>query len=110
MIARPFPAPFRRAFAPDCLRSRHRPEAGAQQFPATTIRIVAGAAGNPGDITSRIIANELAQSEGWRVIVENRPGAMQTIAAAEVLKQPPDGHTIFLAALPTTVAPALWPT
>jgi tripartite-type tricarboxylate transporter receptor subunit TctC len=83
------------------------PEAGAQQFPANTIRIVAGAAGNPGDIASRIVANELAQSEGWRVIVENRPGGMQTIAAAEVLKQPADGYSIFLAALPTSVAPAL---
>jgi tripartite-type tricarboxylate transporter receptor subunit TctC len=83
------------------------PEAGAQQFPSNTIRIVAGAAGNPGDITSRIIANELAQSEGWRVIVENRPGAMQTIAAAEVLKQPADGHSIFVGALVTAVAPAL---
>ena len=107
MIARPFPGPSFGLLLLTAVVAIVGTEAGAQQFPANTIRIVAGAAGNPGDITSRIIANELAQSEGWRVIVENRPGAMQTIAAAEVLKQPADGHSIFLAALPTTVAPAL---
>jgi tripartite-type tricarboxylate transporter receptor subunit TctC len=80
---------------------------GAQPFPSQTIRIVAGAAGNPGDIISRIVANELGQAEGWRVIIENKPGAMQTIAATEVLKQSADGYTILQIALPTTVAPAL---
>jgi tripartite-type tricarboxylate transporter receptor subunit TctC len=80
---------------------------GAQPFPSQTIRIVAGAAGNPGDIVSRIVANELGRAEGWRVIVENKPGGMQTIAAAEALKQPADGYTILQIALPTAVAPAL---
>jgi Tripartite tricarboxylate transporter family receptor len=80
---------------------------GAQPFPSQTIRIVAGAAGNPGDIISRIVANELGRAEGWRVIVENKPGGMQTIAAAEVLKQSADGYTILQIALPTAVAPAL---
>ena len=27
----------------------------------------------------RIIAAELGESEGWRAIVENKPGAIQTI-------------------------------
>ena len=80
---------------------------GAQPFPSQTIRIVAGAAGNPGDIISRILANELGRAEGWRVIIENKPGGMQTIAAAEVLKQSADGYTILQIALPTAVAPAL---
>ncbi|MET0166218.1 MAG: tripartite tricarboxylate transporter substrate-binding protein [Vicinamibacterales bacterium] len=55
------------------------------------------------------MANELGQSEGWRMVVENKPGAIGTIAAAEVRKQPADGHTIFGIALPTTAAPALLP-
>ena len=69
----------------------------------------AGAAGTPTDIITRIVANELGQSEGWRIVVENKPGAIGTIAAAEVLKQPADGHTIFGIALPATAAPALLP-
>jgi tripartite-type tricarboxylate transporter receptor subunit TctC len=84
-------------------------EAGANQFPVNVIRIVAGAAGTPGDILCRIVANELGQAEGWRVIVENKPGAMQTIAGAEVLKQSADGYTMLSIALPTAVAPALLP-
>jgi tripartite-type tricarboxylate transporter receptor subunit TctC len=85
------------------------PRAGAKEFPVNIIRIVAGAAGTPGDILWRIVANELGQAEGWRVIVENKPGAMQTIAAADVLKQSADGYTMLSIALPTAVAPALLP-
>ena len=82
----------------------------AQSYPSDMIRIVVGgAAGTPTDTITRIVANELGQSEGWRMVVENKPGAIGTIAAAEVLKQPADGHTIFGIALPTTAAPALLP-
>jgi tripartite-type tricarboxylate transporter receptor subunit TctC len=84
-------------------------DTGDKPFPVNVIRIVAGAAGTPGDILWRIVANELGRAEGWRVIVENKPGAMQTIAAAEVLKQPADGYHMLSIALPTAVAPALLP-
>jgi tripartite-type tricarboxylate transporter receptor subunit TctC len=83
---------------------------GAQSYPSNMIRIVvAGAAGTPPDIISRIAANELGQSEGWRIIVENKPGAMQTIGGAEVLRQPADGYTVVSVSLPAMVAPALMP-
>jgi tripartite-type tricarboxylate transporter receptor subunit TctC len=78
--------------------------------PSNMIRVVvAGATGTPSDTISRIAANELAQSEGWRIVVENKGGAMQTIGAAEVLKQPPDGYWILSVSLPAMVAPALLP-
>ena len=54
----------------------------------------------PPDIISRLVANEITQSEGWRMVVENKPGAMQTIGGAEVLKQPADGYTVCAVALP----------
>ena len=61
----------------------------AQSYPSNMIRIVvAAAAGTPGDIISRIVANELGQSEGWQIMVENKPGAMSTMGATEVLKLP----------------------
>ena len=61
----------------------------AEPYPSGMIRIIcANASGTPPDIVSRIIANELSESEGWRVIVENKPGAISTIGAAEVIKQP----------------------
>ena len=50
--------------------------ASAQTYPSNTIRIVVGnAAGAPPDIMGRLVASELSESEGWRAIVENRPGA-----------------------------------
>ena len=70
--------------------------AQAQSFPSNPIRIVVPTApSTPPDIISRVIANELSDSEGWRVIVENKAGAVQTIAGSDVLKQPADGYSIF---------------
>ena len=87
------------------------PHAHAQSYPSGMIRVVgATAPGNPPDIITRLIANELAESEGWRIVVENKPGAIQTIGTAEVLKQPADGHTVLSIALPASAAPALIPT
>jgi tripartite-type tricarboxylate transporter receptor subunit TctC len=84
--------------------------AAAQPYPANQIRIVvAAAAGTPPDIISRLVATELGQSEGWRLVVESKPGAMQTIAGVEVLKQPADGYSIISVSLPGMTAPALLP-
>ena len=83
-------------------------QAAAQSFPSQSIRIVVPAsAGTPPDIISRLVAAELSKKEGWRVIVENKIGAMQMMAGAEVLKQPADGHTMVAFSLPSMVAPHL---
>ena len=82
----------------------------AQQYPSGMIRIVHGnAAGTPPDIISRVIASDVTESEGWHVVVENRVGAIGTIGAAEVLKQPADGQTVLSISLPATAARALMP-
>jgi tripartite-type tricarboxylate transporter receptor subunit TctC len=82
-------------------------QAGAQEFPAGPIRIlVPTAPSTPPDIISRAIATDVANSEGWRVIVENRPGAVMTIAGSEVLKQPANGTSIYAMSVPVTAAPA----
>lgn len=82
----------------------------AQQYPSGMIRmVVPSPAGTPPDIMGRLIANALSEEEGWRVIVENKPGAIQTIGLADVLKQPADGHTLASIALPASAAPALIP-
>lgn len=82
----------------------------AQQYPSNMIRMIApNPAGTPPDIMGRIFANELSASEGWRVLVENKPGAISTIGLAEVLKQPADGYTLACIALPASAAPALLP-
>jgi tripartite-type tricarboxylate transporter receptor subunit TctC len=83
---------------------------GAQPYPSNMVRIVTPSpAGTPPDIMARIIAAELAETEGWRVVAENKPGAIQTLGLADVLKQPADGYTIACIALPSSAAPALLP-
>jgi tripartite-type tricarboxylate transporter receptor subunit TctC len=80
----------------------------AQSFDSKVIRIVVPAASTtPPDIVSRIIANELSSREGWRVIVENRPGAGGIVAGNDVLRQPADGTSVLALFLPNVTAPAL---
>jgi tripartite-type tricarboxylate transporter receptor subunit TctC len=82
----------------------------AQPYPSGLIRIVVPAgAGTPPDIVSRMVADTLAANEGWRLIVEDRPGALQTVAMNDVSSHPPDGHTLLTMSLPITVTPSLLP-
>ncbi len=85
--------------------------AQAQTYPARPIRIIVPTSvSTPPDIVSRIVASALSESEGWNVIVENRPGAVQTLGAGETLKQPADGYTILAVGVPLTAAQTLVPT
>ena len=80
-------------------------QVSAQTYPSNVIRIVVPtSAGTPPDIISRVIATEVSESEGWKVIIENRPGAVQTIAGTEVLKQPADGYSIYALSVPVSAA------
>ncbi|MBV8510904.1 MAG: hypothetical protein JO289_12130 [Xanthobacteraceae bacterium] len=82
----------------------------AQSFPPGPIRIVVPtAASTPPDIISRIIATELTEITGWRMVVENRPGGAMTIAGADVLSQPADGTSIYAMSLPVAAAPSILP-
>ena len=78
-------------------------------FPSRTIRIIVPfPAGGPSDIVARVIAQKMSEDWGQPVVVENRPGALETIAMGDVLKQPADGRTVYVMSVPTTAAPALW--
>jgi tripartite-type tricarboxylate transporter receptor subunit TctC len=85
-------------------------EAQQQSFASGIIRFVApNSASTPPDVISRIVARELSEAEGWRTIVENRPGGVTTIAANDVLSQPADGRSIFAMSVPSVAAPSLLP-
>src|SRR3954452_9766521 len=82
----------------------------AQPYPSNVIRVVVPAgAGTPPDIISRMVADGLAANEGWRLVVEDRPGALQTIAMNDVKSRPADGYTLLTMSLPMTVTPSLLP-
>ena len=61
--------------------------------------------GGPTDVVSRIVGKELADRLGQPVIVENKAGASGSIAAQQVKRAAPDGHTLMMLATPTLFAP-----
>src|SRR5436190_4053 len=80
----------------------------AQPFPARNIRIlVGGGPGTPPDIVTRLVANAVSQAEGWKFVIENKPGAIQTLAGSEVFRSAADGYMIFAQAMPIASAPAM---
>jgi tripartite-type tricarboxylate transporter receptor subunit TctC len=72
--------------------------AAAAEFPVPgkPIRLVVGfPAGGGTDIQARQIAQQLGQVLGATVIVDNRPGAGTMLAANDVARSLPDGHTLL---------------
>jgi tripartite-type tricarboxylate transporter receptor subunit TctC len=71
----------------------------AAQWPERPVRLlVTVGAGGAADTLSRNLANGFSQfANGQPLIVDNRPGAGGTIAAATVAREKPDGYTLFLA-------------
>ena len=64
--------------------------------------------GGGADVMVRMIAPLMATTLGQPVIVENKPGASGTIAAAQVARATPDGSTLLLDASSFAVNPALF--
>ena len=67
------------------------------KFPTKPIRMVVGyAPGGGSDIMGRLIAPQITEAMGQPIIVENRAGAAQNVAAELVARQPADGYTLFM--------------
>ena len=83
--------------------------AGAQ-YPERAVRlIVPFAPGGGADLTSRLIAQRLPDALGRQVIVDNRAGGASNIGTEAAARSAPDGYTLFLATLSTSVNASLFP-
>ncbi|ODU97639.1 MAG: LacI family transcriptional regulator [Bordetella sp. SCN 68-11] len=104
-------SPFRRSFIPLlAVAGLSAGTASAQDtYPSRPVRIVVTlSAGSQGDILARLVGEKLGQSLGQPVIVENRPGAGGTLAAAFVAAAAPDGYTLLMTANGHAINPALY--
>jgi tripartite-type tricarboxylate transporter receptor subunit TctC len=69
--------------------------AHAQSYPVKPLRIISPyPPGGLGDTIPRAIAVGLTELIGQQVIVDNRPGASQSIGMQAAAKAPPDGYTL----------------
>jgi tripartite-type tricarboxylate transporter receptor subunit TctC len=83
----------------------------AQTWPSRPLRyIVPYPPGAFNDTLARTLAAELPKTLGQPVIVENRPGGNTIIGTEAAAKSPPDGYTLFGAALPFSVIQSLYKT
>lgn len=83
----------------------------AQSYPARPITMIAGfATGGSVDTVARVVAKQLGDRLGQNVVVDNKAGAGGVVATQQLVRSPPDGYTILLAAVGSlAISPHLVP-
>ena len=83
----------------------------AQSWPSKPLRyIVPFPPGAFNDTLGRTISAELSKTLGQPMVVDNRPGGNSVIGTEAAAKSPPDGYTLFGAALPFSAIQSLYKT
>jgi tripartite-type tricarboxylate transporter receptor subunit TctC len=97
-------APLGLALAPTGLHAQ-----GA--WPTRAVTIVEGyPPGGVTDITSRAVAERMSRELGQAVVVDNRPGAATSVAAASVARGRNDGYTLLMGTTTLAINQTLQPT
>ena len=77
-------------------------QAQTQTYPSKPVRIIVPyAPGGLTDVVARLYSEQLRQSLGRGVFVENKPGASGIIAIEEMARARPDGHTLMIGNIST---------
>jgi tripartite-type tricarboxylate transporter receptor subunit TctC len=80
----------------------------AQGYPVKPVRIIVPLApGGNVDIVARSLAQQLTDSMGQQIIVENRPGASSLVGTQLVAKAPADGYTLLAVANTFAMVPSI---
>jgi len=73
------------------------PAAAQEPYPSRPVTIVVPfGPGSGTDVGARLLGQKLSDLLGKPVVIENKPGANGSIAAAYVAKSKPDGYTLFM--------------
>ena len=79
-------------------------------YPTRPIRIIVPlAAGGAIDTIARSMSTQLTAKLGQPIIVDNRPGAGETIGIELTARATPDGHTVLMTSAAFVVNPLLYP-
>jgi tripartite-type tricarboxylate transporter receptor subunit TctC len=80
----------------------------AQDFPGRGVRVIVPfPPGGTTDILAREVAAQLATRWNVPVTVDNKGGASGTIGSQELLRSPPDGHTLMITATHHVINPSM---
>jgi tripartite-type tricarboxylate transporter receptor subunit TctC len=84
-------------------------QAGAEGYPSRPVTLVVGyPPGGVTDTLARILGPELEKKLGQPIVIDNKPGASGTIAAAAITRAKNDGYTYFLASAgDSTISPVI---
>jgi tripartite-type tricarboxylate transporter receptor subunit TctC len=82
---------------------------GAQKYPDKPIRLVVGfPPGGAADILGRIAAQQLSNSLGAQVVVDNRGGAGGLVATEITAHAVADGYTLLFTSIPHVINPHIY--
>lgn len=82
----------------------------AEAWPSRPVKVIVPITpGSVIDVAPRIVLEQLATQVGQSVVVENRPGAGQTMGASAVARSDPDGYTLLVNSAAHAIAPSLYP-
>src|SRR5882672_1740244 len=79
--------------------------AQAQTWPTRPIRVIVSfPAGSAPDIVCRFVTDRLSRAVGQQIVVDNRPGSGNIVAAQAAARSAPDGYNLFCATAATLVS------
>lgn len=84
--------------------------AQTQAYPSKPVRMIIGfTAGSELDVIGRMVAHEMSEKWGHRIVADNRPGAGGTVAGAMAAAAVADGYTLYFNSVSHAASSALYP-